>query len=266
MNDPEESEELTDRDIQVLDFIRRSANCTKQEVVDYMDSKDLPIELRSSRPTVWKSIDKLIRNKNVRQYHDEKNRQTKRLVIVETNMYNRYLGLLASFERTFFLLLSKLEKVLKDQGLFSPGTDKAVEIIALMRSIFDIFYLLVNTLLLQARSHWFYMFADPEQLKNLYALVFSKLANMQFRLFKRWKKFDPTKTLENMELDEERKIGIRTLDLKVRNQAIWKKFAIYDEAAKVWDIVADFKFNPDIRLLSKFIEQDGEKKDIKPLS
>lgn len=230
-------ENLTERELLIRDYIKVHPRCTKQALADYMNSASLEITSRASRVTVWKSVKWLVNEEIIIEARDEKNRQTRRLIVNDKSIFNETLEGLRSFEKAFFELLSKFKKFLEKRSQIDASQSNKLPP-SIVQSILEIFSTMVETVYYQSRITWPRSVLDNEQLQKLYSFAFSRVAKIQSRLFSIWEEIDSEGNPFSYEDRTGEALARRGFDLGPTNIPLWAEYDLGVEADKVCYIVA----------------------------
>lgn len=157
--------DLTQKDIDVLEFIRANPRCSKQRAVDGLRHK-------YARATIWKIINQLLHYGFLVAKPDSHNRQKWNLFVDATNALVQVSDEVNLIETLFSSLTSELHK---DQA------DLQTEIVAtafyFLLDLSFVYTYLVNMYFIYALTEW-PQIKDKSVLDKLYAILFTKLVNI----------------------------------------------------------------------------------------
>lgn len=197
--------------------------------------------VKASRVTTWKRIDDLIKLNVINTHPDPANRQTKLLALNDDSMFNLSLDELRAFERSFFRLVSRLIQTLRKQGRVEYGSEQAREIVRLMHNVFEMYYVATDSIHFSSRTIWPQMIQDPDELKKLYGLVFSRLAAIQSRLSQEWASADNRGFLRSYESAKQSALWQR-VPLLTTEVALWHKYGVEKECRATVNSLSNFHF------------------------
>ena len=167
------------RDKIIIGFISNNQGCKAQDIVDGL--KD-----QLSRKPIFDTLDELIKKGIVQD--KSKNRRDHRFFIDAYNLLVSVPKELEEFENAFFSLVGKAKQQFDNEYLSikksSSQTDPSSfgPILPLLSAPIHIFYDVVNVLLIRALKVWPLRVQDKDALKELFTMVFTKIADMQLRI------------------------------------------------------------------------------------
>jgi hypothetical protein len=185
---------LTKEDRQgiIIEFIRSKPYCNIQDVVQ-------GVENRISRVTVFKLLHELIENGAVKRYlenNQKRNAREHKLFVDEGNPLVSVRLDLEKFESAYFDLFNK-ERIEFEQRIqaarevwYDSGSLKiSLPLLhaSLTANLLAIFYSMVDACLFYFLFIWSQKITDQQVLQQLYSMVFSKIADMQTRIWEGFK-------------------------------------------------------------------------------
>jgi hypothetical protein len=225
----------------IIDFIIKKQYCNIEEVV-----KGVKNDI--SRVTVFKTLRNLIENGAVQRYIENSQKRNSREHKLFVNQNNPFIYVpleLEQFDNAYFSLLSKAlaefdRKILPAALLWKTtpsGLDPYDEpnISSLSDLLFNlvyIFYSMVDTYLFRFLFKWSRTITDQKVLQKLYSMVFSKIADMQTRLFKA---FTSTPKLGEF--------------YKFIQPFIWQRFGGSERLIRYFDVFKEFDMQKEIELV-----------------
>jgi hypothetical protein len=174
---------LNEKEQKVFEYIRDHEGCSKESVVNGMNGNP-------SRITVLKILHTLEHHHKMIEARKKKpNSQIYSLYINKENLMASLELDLHNFENTYFLLLKKIKDKLEGKRRTATKTEMVAEsdkrFFSLLVCMFTLYEDMFRTYLMRSFVIWpKETNNDGETLKNLYEILFSKLAKIQERLTK----------------------------------------------------------------------------------
>ena len=120
-----EGEWPIEADGNVMEYIEKHPNVTKQDVVDHFKGE-------MARVPVFKTIDRLVRYGIIDDNLDPKNRQVHRLSLNQNSIFYSVLQELFHFHNSFLRLIDKIKQKEKDEKMYPPTPDTFSEYFEIM--------------------------------------------------------------------------------------------------------------------------------------
>jgi hypothetical protein len=178
-----ERSELTKRQKEILEYVRKNPGKIKQQVVGYFDGN-------YSRKTVWKDLDILIKDHMIVVRKDKPNSLFHHLYINEENLLLSTIIDLDDFKNALFVLLDKAKEIHKKLESEAKKVRRDYSIqhkiyeleYSLSSSIFDIYKCFINTYVLDALFKWPEATKDKEILNKLNTTFFVNMQEIQSKI------------------------------------------------------------------------------------
>jgi predicted transcriptional regulator len=223
----------------IIEFIRKYPYCNVEEVVEGVKN-DI------SRVTVFKILHKLIENGAVRRYLESKQKRNNREHQLYVDKNNPFISVpeeLEQFDNAYFRLFSKAiaefdrkymqaaQEWRTKHGLdpYDPDETSIGRLTLLLANLFYIFYSMVDTYLFRFLLKWSRTISDQQVLQKLYSIVFSKIADMQTRIFEMFKSTQ-----------------LRGLEGKMIQPFIWERFGGSQKLIQYLEVFKEFDMQKEI--------------------
>lgn len=214
------STNLDPRENDIFKFISENPHCNKADVERHFKGK-------IARQTIFNIIDNLVEYGIVRDEINEKNRQTRSLVINTNSELASLIQQLDQFEEIYFLWLDKLKDGFEDQN------KSIFEKYRVFEDVVSIYESFAKPYLMQGAYIWPKKINDAEYLSKLYTTLLTRLYQIQLGLAERSRViFERYDLIENIVLNSTR--------LPVSKEAVLKsskEFHIEKELANVLRVV-----------------------------
>ena len=161
--------ELSERQKDIINFVKEHQGCSKQDIVNGFDGK-------YSRVPLLKSVDDLEKLDVLIVRRSEQNRQTSAVFTNENNALVIMFDQLNEFERSYFVFLDKLAGTGKMNYPMPKG------MISLVQSVPMFYEHFVGMCLVRAFIEWPHEIKDPMIATRLYNLLFSRLYDISIKL------------------------------------------------------------------------------------
>jgi hypothetical protein len=175
----------SERDLKVLQYIRKNPDCSKENVARGMNGDP-------SRITVRNILTKLEQEKMIVARKDKPNSQIYKLSINEESSIVSVIQDLDDFKKVFFTLIDKTnqkfkdienetkidnEDILEDEIKYIKEKYRIIDaLVVLYRHLFGVY-------ILYALFKWSKEITDKQTLDKLYSIFFSRIEQIQFKLF-----------------------------------------------------------------------------------
>jgi hypothetical protein len=160
----------------LIEFIRKHPGCTKEKIV-----KQEAIQI--SRVTVFKLLEELKNEGIVDEVMEKGNSRDHKLFVNTSNLLVIVPKELEEFEKAFFPLFEKAKREFQYRAKKSKfNSSEFSSIYQLISQPLFMFYQVVNSYYIRSLMLWPTIILEEDALKNLYTIVFTKIANMQSRI------------------------------------------------------------------------------------
>ena len=178
-------ESLTDADGNVMEYIEKHPNVTKQDVVDHFKGE-------MARVPVFKTIDRLVRYGIIDDNLDSKNRQVHRLSINKNSIFYSVLQELFDFHNSFLRLIDKIKQKEKDEKMYPPTPDTFSEYFEIMAQAHVVLETMLKSYVVRYTEIWPQKFQGRKDVVNkLLMIVLNEVMMLRDYL--------PTIPVENIE-------------------------------------------------------------------
>jgi predicted transcriptional regulator len=191
-----EQYDLTEKERDVFDYIRKNPSTTKQELVNNLD--------KYSRATIFKVLKDLEYYGMIIVRLDVNNSQIHHLFINDDSLLVSVVNGLDDFEKVYFTLLKKLNDKFdkKYSNQKTPKGEKTDKRFVLLYDLYSVYERLIRMYLIYALAIWPKKTSNNDMIRRLYIILFTRLSKMQFNLLTTFPAMlSQYPVLENMVLD-----------------------------------------------------------------
>lgn len=170
-----EGESLADTDANVMEYIEKHPNVTKQDVVDHFKGE-------MARVPVFKTIDRLVRYGIIDDNLDPKNRQVHRLSLNKNSIFYSVLQELFHFHNSFLKLLEKIQQrdKEKDEKMFPPTPEILSEFLEIMAQAHLVLDDMLKSYIVRYTEVWPQKFQGRKDVVNkLLAIVLNEVTMLR---------------------------------------------------------------------------------------